>query len=104
MAKAVWIQLLEGPNLAAAKAIYVSSEIEAQGTRAMRLDLAPVAVIADGVNRPERAPTLVEIEEVWSDREPGRRVGFVARLDWTKGADMAIDAARAHSNAVIRLA
>lgn len=104
LAKSLWIRLFERPNLTVATAIHVTSEGEAAGLRAMGLDLAPVSVIGNGVESPECRPTEAEIAAVWGDVQPGRRVAFLARLDWTKGADMAIAAVRAHPNAVIRLA
>jgi glycosyltransferase involved in cell wall biosynthesis len=70
----------------------------------MGLDLAPISVIGNGVQMPAHEPTQADIEEIWGDVSPGMRVAFLARLDWTKGADMAIEAARTHPHAVIRLA
>nr|WP_306267871.1 glycosyltransferase [Pararhizobium sp. IMCC3301] len=104
LAKTGWIRLLERANLAAAQAIHVTSESEAAGLRAMGLDLAPLAVIGNGVDGPGLAPTQAAIDAVWGDVAPGRRVAFLARLDWTKGVEMAISAARAHPDAVIRIA
>ena len=102
--KKAWISLQERANLAAATAIHVTSEGEAEGLRAMGLDLAPVAIIGNGVEMPDTPPEPSEIAEIWGDVPPGKRVAFLGRLDWTKGADMAIEAARAHPDAVIRLA
>ena len=102
--KQAWIALQERACLQAATAIHVTSDSEAQGLAAMGLDLAPVAQIGNGVEMPARQPTEAEIAAVWGDVAPGARVAFLARLDWTKGVDMAIDAARAHPRAVIRLA
>lgn len=104
LVKRAWIALQERKNLAAARAIHVTSEVEAEGLRSMGLDLAPISVIGNGVQMPAREPTPEEIDEIWGDVSPGMRVAFLARLDWTKGADMAIEAARAHPQAVIRLA
>lgn len=104
LVKRAWIATQERTNLAAARAIHVTSEVEAEGLRSMGLDLAPISVIGNGVQMPAREPTRAEIDEIWGDVSPGMRVAFLARLDWTKGADMAIEAARAHPQAVIRLA
>lgn len=104
LAKTAWIRLLERTNLAAARAIHVTSDIEADGLRQLGLDLSPVAVIANGVTGPAEPPTPAEITKVWGDVSPGRRVAFLARLDWTKGADMAIAAVRSIPGAVLRLA
>ncbi len=104
LAKRTWIAVLERANLAAATAIHVTSESEAEGLRTMGLDLAPIAVVGNGVDLPDRLPSATEIAAVWGDVPPGRRVAFLARLDWTKGVDMAIEAVRAHPQAVIKLA
>ncbi|SLN74486.1 Glycogen synthase [Falsiruegeria litorea R37] len=104
LAKSVWITGQERANLAAATAIHVTSAGEAEGLSAMGLDLAPVAVIGNGVETPPRLPDAAEINAVWGDVPQGQRVAFLARLDWTKGVDMAIEAARAQPGAVIRLA
>lgn len=104
LVKQSWIALQERRNLAAATAIHVTSDSEAKGLRAMGLDLAPVSVIGNGVDLPDRQPTQAEIDAIWGDVPPGRRVAFLARLDWTKGVGMAIEAARAHPQAEIRLA
>lgn len=103
LVKKAWIALQERANLAAATAIHVTSLSEAEGLRAMGLDLAPVKVIGNGVDMPITPPDEGEIAEIWGDVPPGRRVAFLGRLDWTKGADMAIEAARAHPDAFIRL-
>lgn len=102
--KRAWIATQERANLAAARAIHVTSEGEAQGLQEMGLDLAPISVIGNGVQLPARVPSKPEMDAIWGDAPPGTRVAFLARLDWTKGADMAIEAARAHPRAVIRLA
>lgn len=104
LVKRAWITLQERANLAGATAIHVTSKGEAEGLRKVGLDLAPISVIGNGVQIPVRAPSRAEIDAIWGDVLPGKRVAFLARLDWTKGVDMAIEAARAHSQAVIRLA
>lgn len=104
LAKRLWIALFERANLARADAIHVTSATEAEGLRAMGLDLAPLALIGNGVDGPDRPPSEAEIAQVWRGVPPGRRVAFLARLDWTKGADMAIDAARSVPGATILLA
>jgi glycosyltransferase involved in cell wall biosynthesis len=102
--KQAWIGLQERSNLAAATAIHVTSESEAEGLRTMRLDLAPVVTIGNGVDGPERQPGQAEIDAIWGKVPEGRRVAVLARLDWTKGIDMAIAAVRAHPDAVTLIA
>ncbi len=94
LAKMVWIAALERQSLSRAAFIHVTSEEEAQGLRDSRLDLAPLALIGNGVDLPERLPTETEMEEVWRGIPRGRRVAFLGRLDWTKGVDLAVEAVR----------
>jgi glycosyltransferase involved in cell wall biosynthesis len=102
--KRAWIAMQEHANLSEATALHATSVSEAEGLRLMRLDVAPIAVIGNGVDLPDRWPTRDEIESVWGDVPMGKRVAFLARLDWTKGADMAIEAVRSHPKAMIKLA
>lgn len=102
--KWAWIALLEREALAGARAIHVTSEAEADGVRRMNLDLAPLATVPNAVRQPERKPTASEIAELWGDVPQGQRVALLARLDWTKGVDLAIAAVRAHPTAVLRIA
>jgi len=92
LAKRAWITLLERRSLAVAAAIHVTSEEEADGVRRLGLGLAPLALIGNGVDRPDRPPTVEEIEQRWVGIPRGRRIAFLGRLDWTKGLDLAIDA------------
>lgn len=91
-AKRAWIRLHERRRLAAAAAIHVTSEEEAQGVRRLGLDLAPLKVVGNGVDLPHPMPSPDAIERFWAGIPPGCRVAFLGRLDWTKGADLAIDA------------
>lgn len=102
--KQIWLALQESTTLRTASVIHATSNGEAEGLQAMGRSLAPVAVVPNGVNGPTHAPTTKEIAEVWGDVPAGRRVAFLARLDWTKGLDLAIEAVRAHPNAVLRIA
>ena len=104
LAKMFWITTRERAVLAGARAIHVTSEVEAEGLRQMGLDLAPMAMLPNGVHRPDFPPTAETISALWGDVPSGRRVAFLARLDWTKGVDMAIEAVRAHPTATIRIA
>lgn len=104
LAKRVWIRLLERRGLAAARAIHVTSEAEAEGVRRLGLDQAPLAVIGNGVERPSVLPGEEEVRAIWGDVPRNRRVAFLARLDWTKGLDLAIHAVRALPRAVLLIA
>lgn len=102
--KMLWIAVQERANLAGAAAIHVTAESEAEGLRAMGLDLAPISIIPNGVAVPAALPEPSEVEAIWGDVPRGRRVGFIGRLGWNKGVDLAIEAVRARPGAVLRLA
>ena len=48
--KRLWIAIVERRTLGGAAAIHVTSEVEATGLRALRLDLAPIVVVPNGVD------------------------------------------------------
>lgn len=102
--KKVWIALQERSALSHARAIHVTSAGEAEGLRLLGLDLAPVAVVPNGVDGPPSPPSDAEINAIWGGIPRGRRVALLARVDWTKGIDLAISAVRDHPDAVLRIA
>lgn len=102
--KTAWLALQERATLRGARAIHATSEGEADGLRTLNRKVAPVVVVPNGVDGPERPPTPEEIDEIWGDVPKGRRVAFLARLDWTKGVNLAIETVRAHPDAVLRIA
>lgn len=104
LAKRFWIGIAERSNLAGATAIHVTSQAEAEGLRMLGLDLAPIALLGNGVDLPEQQPDQREIDALWGDVTRGGRVAFFGRLGWNKGVDMAIAAVRAHPHATLRLA
>lgn len=104
LVKTAWIGLLERRVLAGAAAIHVTSDEEAGGVRRLGLGLAPVAVIGNGVELPERPPSEVEVERFWAGVPRGARVAVLGRLDWTKGVDLAIDAVAAQGDAQVLIA
>lgn len=91
-AKRLWIQLFERSGLASAAAIHVTSADEADSLRGLGLDLAPLAIIGNGVDLPKDLPSSDDIEHIWAGIPRGRRIVLLGRLDWTKGVDLAIDA------------
>ncbi len=103
-AKRAWIALKERPHIAKATAIHVTSEEERSGVCRLGLDLAPIVKIGHGVEAPAEPPTPAAIERLWRGVEPGRRVAFLGRIDWTKGLDLAIDAVRVHRDAYLLIA
>lgn len=92
LVKRTWIDLFERRSLAAAAAIHVTSDSEADGVRRLGLDLAPMAVIGNGVEAARKRPDDGAIDAVWGRIPRGQRVAFLGRLDWTKGVELAIEA------------
>ncbi len=92
LVKKAWIAAFERRNLREAAVIHATSDEEARGLRESGLDLAPVAVIGNGVDLPDHLPDEVAIESLWHGIPKGKRVAFLGRLDWTKGVDLAIEA------------
>lgn len=85
--KSAWIKLIERRNLAGAAAIHLTSAIEADELARLKLDLAPTAVIANGLDlpahsvahrgrSPDAPPTLI----------------FLGRVNWKKGLDRLVPA------------
>lgn len=89
--KRLWIFAFERSNLRNAARVHATAEIEASDVSRMRLDLAPIEIIQNGVNLPTEMPTDKEAEALWRSVPKGKRVAFLARLDWKKGADFAFD-------------
>lgn len=104
MAKKAWIRAFDGPMLAGAAAIHLTSELERDGLIASGLQLAPTFIAPNGVALPETMPTDAEEAEFWQSVPRGRRVAFLSRLDWKKGADYAINAVQATPEAHLLLA
>lgn len=104
LVKLAWIALQERANLAAATAVHVTAQAEIDALRVLGLARAPMALLPNGVRLPDEIPSPAQIDAVWGDVPPGRRVGYLGRLGWNKGIDLAIEAVCAHPDAVIRLA
>ncbi|WP_160484602.1 glycosyltransferase [Aurantiacibacter rhizosphaerae] len=102
--KRLWIASLERRYLKQASAIHVTSESEADGIRQLGLDLAKVAILPNGVDLPKDEPSASDVEAEWVGVDRGERVAFLARLDWTKGLDLAIEAVARHPTATLLIA
>lgn len=62
--KRLWLAAVERRTLAGAAAIHVTSEAEAAAVRALRLDLAPLAIVPNGVDfAPDREPASEAIAQ-----------------------------------------
>jgi glycosyltransferase involved in cell wall biosynthesis len=90
--KWAWITLYERRHLAGAAVIHVTSDLEANDIRRAGLDLAPLAVIPNGIDVKSARISPKAGDVYWRGVPAGHRVAFLARLDWKKGADLAIDA------------
>jgi glycosyltransferase involved in cell wall biosynthesis len=92
LAKKAWLALVDRATLARSAFIHCTSEIEAAEIRALGLDLAPLVVVPNGVDVPDRAPPSGLVEEVWAAVPRGRRILFLGRVNWTKGIDRLVRA------------
>ena len=101
--KRAWIASFERAALRGAAAIQATAESEAEGLRRLGLDLAPIHVIANGVELPARVDSA-QGETLWKDVPRGRRVAMLGRLDWMKGMDVAIGAIADLPDAHLRIA
>jgi glycosyltransferase involved in cell wall biosynthesis len=93
LAKRAWLACFDRRCLSNASVIHVTAEVEAAEIRALGLDLAPLIDVPNGIDLPEPSISWDEAEADWRDIPKGRRLLFLARIDWKKGADLAIDVA-----------
>lgn len=101
--KEAWLALEGRSSIAKAAAIHVTVAAEAEGLRALGLDLAPMRVLPNGVDIPP-APAADRVARAWDGVPKGCRVLYLGRLGWNKGIDMAIAATRAQKEAHILIA
>ena len=102
--KRLWIFAFERSNLRNAARVHATAKIEASDVSRMRLGTAPIEVIENGVSLPTKLPSEKDVEELWRAVPKGKRVAFLARLDWKKGADLAIDVLQQLEGACLYLA
>ena len=103
LVKRAWLALIERRALAGAAAIHVTSPVEATELAALGLRTGAVALIPNGVEPPATLDRG-RGEALWAGAPAGRRVAFLARLDWKKGVDLAVDAALGDPRLHLRLA
>lgn len=89
--KTATIALVERRTLRQAAAIHVTSQAEAEALADLGLDLAPVALVANGVDEPPPGATGAD-DPAWADAAPGQRLLYLGRLNWKKGLDRLIRA------------
>jgi glycosyltransferase involved in cell wall biosynthesis len=88
--KRAWIQLIESRNLARAAGIHLTSQEERRALADLDLVLAPMVVIPNGVDAPERfllAAVSPELRKIVAD---GFEVLSFGRISWKKGLDRLI--------------
>lgn len=92
--KRIWIALVERRTLAGSARLVVTSPIEADGIRALRLDLAPIVEVPNGVDFSELGSYRAEAlsEPVASAMRRGAYSLCLGRLSWKKGLEQAIGA------------
>ncbi|MEM6898338.1 MAG: glycosyltransferase [Pseudomonadota bacterium] len=91
--KRSWIALFERRLLKNAHKIHVTAKLEAEGIRQQGLNLSPFAKIPNGVSLPDTNTLAGAGRTIWRNVPRGKRIAFLARLDWKKGVDIAISAA-----------
>jgi glycosyltransferase involved in cell wall biosynthesis len=87
LAKRLWIALVDRRVLAGAAAIHLTSEVEAAELRALGLDLAPLAIVPNGLDVPASLPDPAEVEAAWAGIPRGARLLYLGRINWEKGLD-----------------
>lgn len=92
--KRLWIALVERRTLAGSARLVVTSPAEADGLRALGLDLAPLVEVPNGVDPSELASYRAEAlsEPVASAMRRGTYALCLGRLSWKKGLEQAIGA------------
>lgn len=85
--KSLWIRWIERRTLSRAAAIHVTSEWERLALSRLALETAPPFVVPNGIDRPPDPPANVP-----ADREDGRRLVFLGRVQWEKGLDRLVPA------------
>jgi glycosyltransferase involved in cell wall biosynthesis len=86
LAKRVWIELFERRNIAEAGAVHVTSELEADEIRKLRLAVRRFAVVPNGIDTPS--------SNDFGTAEPSSAptVLFLGRINWKKGLDRLVPA------------
>jgi glycosyltransferase involved in cell wall biosynthesis len=92
LAKRLWLALVDRHVLAGAAVIHLTSEVEAAELRALGLDLAPLAIVPNGLDLPDSLPDPAEAEAAWAGIPSGRRLLYVGRINWEKGLDRLLHA------------
>ena len=87
--KRAWIRLIERRNLAQAAAIHVTAPREASELAALKLDLASLIEVPNGIDSPPREK---RIAPPWLSKISKPFVLYLGRINWKKGIDRLIRA------------
>jgi glycosyltransferase involved in cell wall biosynthesis len=82
--KQAWIKLIEQGNLAHAAGLHVTTELEAENAKALKLRLPPLFCVPNGVEWPAHPAPL---EEGPFASVPRPYALFLSRINWKKGLD-----------------
>ncbi len=85
--KTAWIGLVEKANLENAAAVHVTSAIEAAELQKFGFRLRRVAMVPNGVDAPDAAPTGDPAADVEALTREQPLILFFGRLSWVKGLD-----------------
>ncbi|HTY51394.1 MAG TPA: glycosyltransferase [Steroidobacteraceae bacterium] len=89
--KTAWIGLIEHRSLAAAAAVHVTAQLEAEELRKLGLPLPPIECIPNGVEYPAGTASGATPHEAETTL-PARYALFLSRISWKKGLDRLISA------------
>lgn len=89
--KKLWIHLVEKQNLGRAARIHVTSEVERDGLRTLRLDLSPTVMIPNGVSLAGKPKTGKINDDVARLTTSGPYVLYLGRINWKKGLDRLLE-------------
>jgi glycosyltransferase involved in cell wall biosynthesis len=92
LAQRLWLAVVDRRVLAGAAAIHLTSEVEAAELRALGLDLAPLAIVPNGLDLPESLPDPTAIEAAWPGIPRGGRLLYLGRINWEKRLDRLLHA------------
>ncbi len=90
--KTAWITLIEKKNIQYAAGLHVTSALEAQEIRKLRLDTAHIYQIPNGVEEPIQWTKEEVAEDVVGVIQQKPYVLFLGRISWKKGLDRLLEA------------
>ena len=102
--KQLWIHLIERKNLRNAALIHVTSGPEEAGIRDLGLDLAPVSIVANGVDVPGEANSEEPDDDIKNACRLQPDILYLGRINWKKGLERLIECVEPISDAKVVIA